>query len=137
MIVTKYWCLMDVKFRTRQYPHVEPDQRWMRGSEGNLMHDHCLMIQWNKWIVFLQKRYVIYRWKQVVNLIAPGSYATQLAKFPDRRPKPAIFQHAIIAILHLCVAITICSSYHVMIPFKDSIKMPHDIRYMQHRPEKK
>ena len=61
--------------------------------------------------------------------MAPGPYATQLALFPGRRPKPAKLQHAIIAILHLCVAIAICSSCHVMIPFMDSMKMPHDIRY--------
>ena len=63
------------------------------------------------------------------NPFIPGLFATFMGHIKGTWPKPAIVQHATFAILHLCVAIAKCSSYHVMIPFMDSIKMPHDIRY--------
>ena len=64
-----------------------------------------------------------------LNPMNPGPDEIFMAKTPGRRPKPAKLQHAIIAILQLCVAIAIYSSCHVMIPFMDSMKNPHDIRH--------
>ena len=64
-----------------------------------------------------------------LNPLNPGPDVIFMAQTLGMWPKPEIVQHATFAILHLCVAIAICSSYHVMIPFMDSIKMPHDIRY--------
>ena len=64
-----------------------------------------------------------------LNPMNPGPDEIFMAKTPGTWPKPEIVQHATFAILHLCVAIAICSYYHVMIPFMDSIRMPYDIRY--------
>ena len=72
-----------------------------------------------------------YDWLQLnpLNPMNPGPVEIFMAKTPGTWSKPEIVFHATFAILHLCVAIAICSSYHVMIPFMDSIKMPHNIRY--------
>ena len=56
---------------------------------------------------FKKKKKNKYTWARVVNPMNPGPDEIFMAKTLGRRPKPAKLQHAIIAILHLCVAIAI------------------------------
>ena len=54
-----------------------------------------------------------------INPMVPGQSATQLGHIPGDRSKAGNFSTGKVAILHLCVAIAMCSSHHVMSPFLD------------------